>query len=147
MAFLTLGSRAHRRNHRNDVVADLVHESEEFLGGRANRLLSQLGQDAPGWSFVNALAHREPEVIARFRPKCAPSLWGTWKWAREVLASEVVDRAEGSPVGIRYLQQTSLVPLELILLTPQARLIPPSEAVWLGINLLRNATPEWSIRH
>jgi hypothetical protein len=94
-------------------VAD---EAEAFLQGRLlERMLScGAGGQAPGWMWLNAVAHGDPEQVEMLATVCADKVkpTGGWRGARARLARELLDRSEGDVAAMRLLQRQVLIPLE-----------------------------------
>jgi hypothetical protein len=94
-------------------VAD---EAEAFLQGRLlERMLScGAGGQAPGWMWLNAVAHGDPEQVEMLATVCADKAkpTGGWRGARARLARELLDRSEGDVAAMLLLQQQVLIPLE-----------------------------------
>ncbi len=108
------------RDHTFDLrAAELVAGCEAFLRGRYHELLVATGRRVPAWAWLNVLAHG---TLAELREVATGQRWGSagsscprlWREALAFMASEVLDAA-GDETGLRSIQQSRLVPLELML--------------------------------
>ncbi len=100
----------HRRRHQTED--SVVVESVRLLTGDAVGVFNELGQGAPGWAWVNVLAHSRPNELAGIK---RPHRFG-WDAVVADLAAELLSLGHGCPVAVAFLQRTALVPLELALL-------------------------------
>jgi len=121
-----------RREERAAQVAagDVLDEAAALLGGRMVHRYEP-GETVPGWAWVNELAHAGWDELTRLADPTGPTSGSSWEGAVEYLAAEVASAA-GSPAGLRELQRSRLVPLELDLLAANDRMVAtPTELVQL----------------
>ena len=104
---------------QNWMCKELLNECEAFLGGQLAECYSRRGASVPVPAWTNLLAHGDEQSLDRAQePQSDPTFVADecWLSARSYLATEVLDLAarHGS---LSELQQTTLVPLELHLVT------------------------------
>lgn len=100
-------------------AAELVAGCEAFLQGRYHEHLVASGRLVPAWAWLNVLAHC---TLAELREVATGQRWRSgwngcprlWREALAFMASEVLDAA-GDETGLRSIQRSRLVPLELML--------------------------------
>ena len=74
------------------------------------------------WARVNWLAHGSPSDLTTQGPgkgRLEQPPLGSWAWAVDELAREIVDFAQGNGSLIERLQRECMIPLEMALLNPQ----------------------------
>jgi hypothetical protein len=92
----------------------VVAEAEAMIGGRM--LDRHPREDSPpAWVLLDTLAHGEWRYLTNLSKALAKRRGHVWDSALLFLAGEVLATA-GSPAGLRDLQRTHLVPLELHML-------------------------------
>ncbi|MHB1504096.1 MAG: hypothetical protein ACYCTL_08110 [Acidimicrobiales bacterium] len=97
-------------------AGQLVAECEAFLSGGYAECLEDLGLAVPGWAWTNLLAHGTEDDIRRAGSlvgSSRPTAASKWREARSYLAGEVTGLLDAGCCGLRELQGSVLVPLEL----------------------------------
>ena len=97
------------------------------------------GLRAPQWAQINWIAHSEPStIIDRVRSEVGlqrPP--GTWPWAVNTMAHELLSRAGNNDAFMRLLQRECLIPVEIDLLRSKAGCFLPEHFVVIGVPRLR----------
>lgn len=104
---------------RDPGALALVIECEAFLAGRYHELLDPSRGQVPAWAWLNVLAHAN---VAELQEVVTGERWGApergcprhWRAILAFMACELLDAA-GDDAGLRALQRTCLVPLELMM--------------------------------
>ena len=140
-----------RRNHGQRPPtyesAQLIAETEAFLAGDYVDHLWRRGMAAPGWAWLNRLAHGDVRSIGKIRRSAAVSsaAWedsrdAAWTAAQRVLAMELLDLVNGDPEALFRVQQRALIPLELQLIGAEADSgLTAFELVWSARSALRSS--------
>jgi hypothetical protein len=102
----------------------LIADAEAFLSGNYADHLARQTEAVPGWARLNAFAHGDLRTIRRVRwpfgvrgpTALADRTDEAWKIAQRVLADQVLEIVGGDPVTLLRVQESVLVPLELLLM-------------------------------
>ncbi len=126
------------RRREGLAVDRLVAETEAFLAGRYLEVVTASGTGSPAWAQLNWLAHADPGDVRNSRRPGPnrPARLGSWPWAVEVLATELL-ASTSDDTGVRILQRECLVPLELTIMLPSFWNVMPAEVVTLALTRLR----------
>jgi hypothetical protein len=108
-------------------VGDVLEEAAAILNGRMVQRYGP-GETAPGWARLNELAHADWDDLTRLADPTGPTSVTAWDGAVKYLAAELISAA-GSPAGLRELQRSRLIPLELNMLALEPRAVTPTELV------------------
>jgi hypothetical protein len=100
------------------VVSTLADEIEAYLHGRVVDHLLVVGCQIPPWAAVNRLAHASRDELVRLvggaqAPAFAPRGRVVWAEPERFLAGRLLRDGNGTNGGVRSVQSTVLVPLEL----------------------------------
>ncbi len=121
----------------------LADEAEAFLNGTLLAHMASIGRAAPGWAWVNPLAHgTRPEIVALARPAAKGSPVAgrdAWEGALAFLARELLTLTAGD-LSLAEVQRTVLVPLELELAARRGRPLNRDEIVTTLLLALREPT-------
>lgn len=102
-----------RRRKARALGAELTADAEAFLTGRYAERLEAQDRVVPVWAWTNLLAHGSAASLRLEAVGAAfPAEPRTWRSARAVLASEVLDAAP-SEETLGEVQAAVLAPLEL----------------------------------
>jgi hypothetical protein len=108
----------------------VLEEAAAILNGRMVHRYGP-GETVPSWARINELAHADWDDLTHLCDPTAPTSRSAWDGAARYLAAELVSAA-GSPAGLRELQRSSLVPLELDMLADRGpTAATPTELVQL----------------
>lgn len=109
-----------RRNRRvRKAAADAVEEAARLLAGRLLEASDFSRRDLPAWTLVSALGHSSWEELCRMAALKRGPGTGRWRSTFAFLAGETVHTA-GSERALLRIQRTTLIPLELDLLSGRA---------------------------
>ena len=140
MAFWqALGDALDRWAGPGGIPSDLADETGAHLDGRLLERCWATGWRAPGWLWLNAVAHGEPELLHELAVAPGGRAAGAWQRVRAGLAAELLSVAGNRPTEVRRIQTELLVPLESRL----SRLpdLIPGELHTLVTDELRRALP------
>ncbi|MGH8979896.1 MAG: hypothetical protein ACRDWE_02590 [Acidimicrobiales bacterium] len=96
----------HRRSTRA-VAAAVLAEAGALLEGRAADVYAGHGVPIPGWTWLNALAHRPPEAILAMGIDCPGEVWS------EAATKIAVELRRVGPADAAAIQTTVLLQAEL----------------------------------
>jgi hypothetical protein len=116
-----------RNDEEQSVVAAsarLIADAEAFLSGDYADHLSRHNEAVPAWARINAFAHGDLSHVQRARggfgagasPAPAEGSDESWRIAQRILADQLLEIVQGDTVALAYVQETLLVPLELMLM-------------------------------
>ena len=107
------------RDWRDSGLAD---EVEAFLSGRLAEQFAGAGQAVPAWAVLNRLAHADRSELVRVVEGGGVDRLGhpssgqpPWAPAERFVAGHLLARA-ATPEQLTHVQQTALVPVELLLI-------------------------------
>ena len=108
---------------------EVLDEIDSFLEGNLPQHAGGRAARMPGWVWISAVAHGDPEVLAAVatRPE-VNGVVGSWERAIGFLGGEVLDVADRREASVRDLQQRVLIPAELHFLDQAARGWSPGPA-------------------
>jgi hypothetical protein len=113
----------------------LSEESQAFLAGRYLECAAGGPASAPGWAWLNRIAHGSRHDLARAASMgCASSDCSGMTAFMAYLAAEVLATADRLDVPLETVQRTTLIPLELALSHQHSR--PFGDAVRLAADIL-----------
>jgi hypothetical protein len=124
----------------------LVTAAESFLAGRYEEYLRESHEVIPGWTRLNAVAHRDLETLndmaqslnIRELRMVAEHSDKAWMVAQEVIAAELVQLVMDNTQLLARIQRRVLVPLEFCLMDEEE--VSPLELVVLTRAALRSRT-------
>ena len=121
------------------IHSDLADETGAYLDGRLLERCRATGSQAPGWMWLNAVAHGEPALLHELAVAPGGRAGGAWRTVRSGLAAELLSVAGNRPTEVRRIQTELLVPLESRL----SRLpdLTPAQLHKLVTDELRRALP------
>jgi hypothetical protein len=117
-----------QRNDEEQAVATassrLIADAEAFLSGDYAGHLSRQREAVPAWAWLNVFAHGDLSHVRRARRgfgarEPVEPTEGTdesWRIAQRILADQLLEIVQGDTVTLSYVQETVLVPLELMLM-------------------------------
>ncbi|HEX3841553.1 MAG TPA: hypothetical protein VHU85_12230 [Acidimicrobiales bacterium] len=117
-----------QRNGEEQSVAAastrLIADAEAFLSGDYADHLSRNRESVPAWAWINAFAHGDLSRVRRARRgfgarELAEPTEGTdesWRIAQRIVADQLLEIVRGDRLTLSYVQETVLVPLELMLM-------------------------------
>ena len=121
----------------------LADEAEAFLNGTYLAHLASIGRAAPGWAWINPLAHgTRNQLVALAQPAARGSgvvARDAWDKALAFLAHELL-KLTARDVSLIEVQRTILVPLELELAARRGRNLNRDEIVTTLLLALREPT-------
>jgi hypothetical protein len=122
-----------RRRRERAIQAGAGHALEEATAVLNGRMVHRYGpgESVPAWARINELAHADWDDLTHLCDPTTPTSRSAWDGAVRYLAAEVVSAA-GSPAGLRELQRSRLIPLELDMLAARGQTAAtPTEFVQL----------------
>ena len=121
----------------------LADEAEAFLNGSYLAHLASIGRVAPGWAWINPLAHgTRAQIVALAQPATRGSgvvARDAWDKALAFLAQELLQLIAAG-TSLAELQRTILVPLELELAARRGRALNRDEIITTLLLALREPT-------
>ena len=128
-------------NHRQrDVPNDLARQCEAYLAGRFAHFVRR-GREPPPWAWFAVLAHADEDEVEAIASAGLPDRRirrsDSWDQALAFLAQEMLCRATDAHQGLRDLQRSVLVPLELELAAHSTWPTEPAAFVGVVLSALR----------